>query len=346
MKGERYILRQRLISYAKHHGIRAAAEAFGCSRNTARKWLRRHAKEGRKGLHGKSRRPHTCPHKVPQKEEKQIVKLRKQTGAGAARLRYEWGVQRSEGAIKRILRDHHLLRTRKKKHKTKKQLAEIKRTWPLFGQLSMDTKYLTDIPVYWPQMQQFDLPHFQYTVREVVSGLCFTGYADEISKTYAALMAELVCSHLAHSGIELKRVEWQTDNGSEFLEGHLQRGMPSAVKALGCGHHYIPPKAHTWQSDVETVHSLQEYEFFDRALFASQNDFWRQLQVYWLYFNLARPNRNKRKMTPLQIIQSKEPTISPSVASWTALDLGRALALYSHSSYLRVGHDLPAPPSS
>jgi transposase len=344
MNGNRYFQRQDVVRHAGQHGVRAAARFYACSRNTIRKWIRRARDEGSAGLHGRSRRPHRCPHQVPPDEERAIVALRRKTGAGAARLRYEWHVPRSECAIKRILRQHHLIQPRKRKHKTKKQLSAVKRLWPLFGQLCHDTKYLTDIPTYWPQMRRLGLPRFQYTVREVVSGLTFTGYADEISKTYATLMAELVCAHLAWCGVDLRTVTWQTDNGSEFKEDAQERGMPSAVRLLGCQHRYIPPKAHTWQSDVETVHRLQEDEFFDRALFASRIDFWHQNQTYWLYFNTARPNRNKNYQTPLAIIQQRNPRISPFIASFPVLDLGQTLALYSRRSFLGVGHDVPAPP--
>ena len=33
-------------------------------------------------------------------------------------------------------------------------------------------------------MTGMDLPRFQYTARDVTSGLVFVAYADEISKTY------------------------------------------------------------------------------------------------------------------------------------------------------------------
>ena len=110
------------------------------------------------------------------------------------------------------------------KHKTKKALREVKRSWKLFSQVSADTKYLNDIPKYWPQMQHLRLPRFQYTAREVVSGLCFTGYADELSKTYSTLLAEQVSAHLAFHGVELADVEWQTDNGIEYLDKPQHRG--------------------------------------------------------------------------------------------------------------------------
>ncbi len=46
---------------------------------------------------------------------------------------------------------------------------------------------LNAIAHYWPPMTHLKLPRFQYTVREPVSGACFTGYADERSKSYATL---------------------------------------------------------------------------------------------------------------------------------------------------------------
>ena len=139
---------------------------------------------------------------------------------------------------------HGLVRPRKKKHHTKRCLRLVKAQWRLFQQLVADTKYLQDIPFYWPQMRRWGLPLFQYTVRETVSGLCLTGYADERSKSYAVLLAERVSAHLAWHGVDLSGVEWQTDNGSEFLEDDHQRGLPSLVRTLGSGHHYIPPKVH------------------------------------------------------------------------------------------------------
>ena len=48
-----------------------------------------------------------------------------------------------------------------------------------------------------------------------------------------------------------------------------------------------------WQSDVETVHRLQEDEFFDREGFVGRAEFWAKVTTYRRYFNIARPNRNK-----------------------------------------------------
>jgi transposase-like protein len=336
-------LHQKLVAHARQHGIKAAARVFGCSRNTVRKWLRRAPPGQPSALAERSRRPHRCPHQTAAAHTGIVVRLRRQTGFGAERLKHEFHLRPSVGAIKRILRQHGLVRPRPKKHARKKALRHLKKTWPLFGQLVIDTKYLQDIPHYWPQMTHLRLPRFQYTVREPVSGVCFPGYADELSKTYAILLAEQVSAHLVEHGVALARVTWQSDNGGEFQGNAQQQGLPAVVRALGSDHRFIPPKAYTWQSDVETVHRLVEDEFFDRECFGDRAQFWAKVRTYWYYFNLARPNRGKEWQTPLQLLQRAR--LAPALAAWTALDL---TAL--HSQYFprytphKRGHDLPVHP--
>ena len=69
----------------------------------------------------------------------------------------------------------------------------------------------------------------------------------------------------------------------------------------------IPPAAHTYQSDVETVHRLEEDEFFDLEDFSSRGEFLAKVHTYQLYFNLARPNSHKENQSPWQIIERLAP---------------------------------------
>ena len=99
-------------------------------------------------------------------------------------------------------------------------------------------------------------------------------------------------AHLAACGVSLEEVGFQTDNGSEYAGGQDRRGAPHGfkptVEARRVRHNFIPPSAHTYQSDVETVHRLCEDEFFDREDFASRAHFIHKAHSYWLYFNDAR----------------------------------------------------------
>ncbi len=200
MKTDRYFLRQKLVTYAR---------AFGCSRNTVRKWFRRYRPSTPHSLLSQSTHPHRCPHKVSHAVEGLVVRLRRQNGFGAERLKREFQIPCGVSAIRRILRSHGLVRLRKRKHQTKRCLRAVKAPWRLFELLVADTKYLQDIPAYWPQMRRLELSQFQYTACEPLSGLCLPGYADELSKpsstrprccvrqSYAVWLAEQVSAHVA-----------------------------------------------------------------------------------------------------------------------------------------------------
>jgi len=343
MRADRHWLHQKLVAFARANGLKAAAREFGCSRNTVRKWMRRYVPGKPSSLREQSRRPKHSPNQIPSGLEGQIIKLRRQTGFGAERLQHEFLLPCSHNAIARVLRQRNLVQPRKKKPITKQHLRSVKRQWRVFQQLSTDTKFLQDIPHYWPQMVHLKLPRFQYTSREPVSGACFTGYADELSKTYATFLAEQISVHLAGHGVDLSGVMWQTDNGSEFSQNQHEQGLPATVRALGSDHRYIPPKRYTWQSDVETVHRLVEDEFFDRETFTGPADFWAKITTYWFYFNLVRPNRGKEWQSPLQILQTTAPHLVGAVLNWQPLDLSKRHHLYLPKPNHR-GHDLPSFP--
>jgi transposase len=282
--------RLRLVTHARQHGIKATARAFRTTVPTVRKWLRRYEAQGLKGLQELSRAARSCPHKIVGELAQKVVELRRQLPTfGARRLKREWDLPLGHGAIERILHEHGLIRPRRRKYQKKQDLAAFKATWALFQQISADTKDLDDIPHYWPQMKARGLPLVQYTAREVRSGLQFLCYAGHRSAEASELFAQRIQIHLQRCGVNLKDVTWQTDNGSEFI-GELQPDgsrshFPAAVTYFGSQHERIPPGAHTYQSDVETVHRLIEDEFFDLETFSSRADFLAKASLYQLYFN-------------------------------------------------------------
>ena len=305
-----YNHRLRLVQHARQHGIKPAARAFATTVPTVRKWLRRFQQLGLKGLREHSRAHLQCPHKTSPEIEQQVLALREKLPTfGAARLKREFDLPISHMAIQRIWREHGLIRKRRKKYKRKQDLASVKATWRLFQQISADTKDLCDIPLFWPQAQSLHLPLVEYTAREVRSGLLFWAFAQKRSAAASAVFAARIQQHLDRWGVNLRDLAWQTDNGSEFIGGHDPLGHRTGFPAaLGDSQHLrIPPAAHTYQSDVETVHRLVEDEFFDLETFASRSEFLAKAQTYQLYFNLARPNSHKEFQTPWQIIERLAP---------------------------------------
>jgi transposase len=305
-----YNHRLRLVQHARQHGIKPTARAFTTTVPTVRKWLRRFQQRGPSGLREHSRAHRHCPHKTSVQIEQQVLALRQKLPTfGAARLKREFDLPVSHMAIQRIWREHGLIRKRRKKYKRKQDLAAVKATWRLFQQISADTKDLCDIPQFWPQAQSLRLPLVEYTAREVRSGLLFWAFAQKRSAAASAVFAARIQQHLDRWGVNLRDLAWQTDNGSEFIGGHDRLGHRTGFPAaLGDSQHLrIPPAAHTFQSDVETVHRLVEDEFFDLETFASRGEFLAKAQTYQLYFNLARPNSHKEFQTPWQIIERLAP---------------------------------------
>ena len=304
-----YNHRLRLVHSARQLGIKPAARLFRTTVPTVRKWLRRYQQQGPRGLIELSRAPHHQPGKTPPAIEQRVLALRQQLPTfGARRLIREFDLPLSHRALERIWRQHGLLRPRHRKYQRKQDLAHIKATWRVFQQISADTKDLNDIPHYWPQAQAFDLPAVEYTARDVRSGLLFWAFAQRRSAAASSVFAARIQQHLERCGVSLRDLVWQTDNGGEFVGSFDRQGRRIGFPAaLGDSQHVrIPPAAHTFQSDVETVHRLVEDEFFDLESFSSRGDFLAKSFTYQLYFNLARPNSHKQYLTPWQIIEQLE----------------------------------------
>jgi transposase len=300
-----YNHRLRLVESARQRGIKPTARLFQTTVPTVRKWLRRFQQQGLRGLIELSRAPHHQPLKTSPEIEQQVVALRQQLFTfGARRLIREFDLPLSHRALERIWRQHGLLRKRHRKYQRKQDLAHIKATGRVWQQISADTKDLDDIPHYWPQAQLLDLPAIEYTARDVRSGLLFLAFAQRRSASASAVFAARIQQHLQRCGVSLRDLVWQTDNGGEFIGSYDRKGHRTGFPAaLGDSQHVrIPPAAHTFQSDVETVHRLIEDEFFDLESFADRADFLSKAFTYQLYFNLARPNTHKQNQIVEQLL--------------------------------------------
>lgn len=310
------ILRLRMAVHAREHGVKPAARAFHTTVKTVRKWLRRF--DGKlDSLRGISRAPHQQPRRLSTAQEQVVLRAKRACPRfSARRLKLEFDLPYAVKTIRRVCRDHGLLRVwRRKKPQTKRCLREVKKLWPLFHQIDADTKNLGDIPEYWTPMRARGLPQHQYTARDVSTGLLFLGYAQELSLTYATIFAERIIHHLQLCGLDLGHVTWQTDNGSEFI-GSWQAKHDSAFtmavqRVPGQIHRTIPPGQHRFQADVETVHNLMEQEFYEIERFDTPDNFLAKANHYQWWFNLARKNSAKENQTPWQLAKQKHPKLNP-----------------------------------
>ena len=313
------LLRLRLVQRAQRDGVKPAARAFQVTPKTVRKWVARF--DGSlESLREKSRAPHRWPRKLSAQAEQTLVDLKVRRRAWSARrLKRDFQLPWSVKAIRRVFRDHGLSRRyRRRKHETKRCLREVKKHWRLFQQIDVDTKHLNDIPEYWVGLKSRHLPRYQYTARDVTTGLLFLGFADELSLTHATLFAERILAHLKACGVRLNRTTWQSDNGAEFVGSWQAKDDSAFTKAIeavpGQRHRTIPPGQHRFQADVETVHSLMETEFYEIEDFRDRPDFLTKATDYNRWFNLARKNSGKEDQTPWQLVRQKHPKAHPLLA--------------------------------
>jgi transposase len=344
------LLRYEMVKYAQRYGVKPAARVFQTTPKTVRKWLSRWQPGSLQGLDDRRQGDRARPSKIDPQQRELAIKLKRRLKSwGAQRIREQFDLTISAKAIRKVWRQEGLLRRKRRKHKTKQDLRAVKARWRLFEQLDIDTKYLFDIPEYWPQMKRHHLPQYQYTAREVVSGLMFVGYAQECSLAYATLFAEIIIDHLRACGVRLSGSRFQTDNGSEFIGSWSAKEdslFTTTVTAChGLEHHTIPSGAHTHQADVETVHRLIEDEFFEIETFRSTSELISKASAYTLWFNVARKNSYKKHQTPAHIIHQRDPTINRRVSALPALPLDLILSKKRKKPNLR-GYDVVTYPSA
>lgn len=340
--------RYQMVIHAKEHGVKPTARLYATSPKTVRKWLRRFKGGGYQTLGDLSRRPQNSPKAIADNLAKKIIGLKtKYKRLGAKQVKILENLDVSSKTIRKIWRKNGVSsRMRRKKHVTKQNLREIKKQFALFERVSEDTKDLFDIPEYWPQMRLKRLPKTQYTFREVSCGVQFLGFADERSLTHSKLFAEYVNEHLKKYGLIVEQGIRQTDNGSEYC-GSWSAKKPSAytlsIESAKLIHGTIPPGAHRFQSDVETVHNLIEVEFYEIEKFVDRTDFMEKTHTYQLFFNLERPNTYKENKCPWQLAQEKRPDIPKEALMLPPVDL-EALLNKKLAHLAKGGYDVSSNP--
>jgi len=327
--------RYQMVQYTFKHGVKPTARVFHTSPPVVRKWLGRFKENGYEGLLDLSRKPYHSPRATAQNIKDHIVGLKKKyRRLGAEQVKTLEGLTQAPKTIRKFWREAGVSnRRRRKKYITKRNLREIKKQFYLFQQSCEDTKDLTDIPEYWPQMKRLNLPSIQYTRREVSCGILFLGFANELSLIHATLFAAYINYQLTkYKALSDLSTYCQTDNGVEFC-GSWNAKEPSAytktVESLpGQTHVTIFPGAHRMQADVETVHGLMETEFYEIETFTDRADFIAKAYTYQLFFNLERPNTYKEVKTPWQLAQEKKPDLDKRLLMTATVDLDVILNAY------------------
>jgi len=349
-KEHKFEVKKAVVLEAIKNGIKPTVRRHAIARNTIRTWLRRFRISGNEGLKDQRNGPDHIPHKTSQAIEAQVIAARREAPCyGPKRLQFFFKLSCSKGAIQRILKVHHLTRkNRKKKHK-KQDLRQIKQEYKSLSHIQMDVKHLRDMPNYWGQQKEFQLPKYQYTMRDVKSGMLFLGFSDELSELNARTMVEQLLQHLySHLPFPMQEIIIQTDNGAEFGGTNRKTISPftKLIENYGAQQLFIPPSTPNANADVESLHDTIEEEFFNLTQFSSREDFFHKAESYRLFYNLKRPNYSKGAKTPFLISQQEFPhsNVTVQAALFKVLDLDKINILLTVSGYNKGGQSLPVFP--
>ncbi len=165
-------IRLRIVHEAQSTSKSQVARRWGMSRRIVGKWVARYQAQGYAGLNNRSRAPKSPHGGLSESDRKAIVALRKKYPTlGAARLKPMLQLSWSVKTLYRVWHQEGLVRRRRRKHVTKKNLREQKKKLQLGELVCIDTKDLDDIPELYADLIAHNLPKLQYTARDATSGL-------------------------------------------------------------------------------------------------------------------------------------------------------------------------------
>ena len=179
----------------------------------------------------------------------------------------------------------------------KQDLAHIKATWRLFQQISADTRTSTISPTTGPR------PDLRLPV--IDKGRCAAACSSSpLPRPFCCRQRPVRRPDPAHLSRGFAPRSGLADrHGGEFIGSYDRQGRRTGFPAaLGDSQHVrIPPAAHTFQSDVETVHRLVEDEFFVWIVLRPRR-LPRQSSHLQLYFTSSAPSTiplSRRALPPI-----------------------------------------------
>ena len=162
-------------------------------------------------------------------------------------------------------------------------------------------------------------------------------YADENTTTNAGIFAEYVIEHLKYYGVDVSKIEFQYDNGSEFI-GNVSKKegktpFQDRIDFHKLSHGRIPAARPTFNSDVESFHRIVEQEFYSCERFNDRTQFFGKAYSYQLFYNYFRPNSWKEDQTPWGIVKKAFPEIDRNVLNLQPIHLDLLTTQFIQGGY-------------
>ena len=268
--------RLEMVRFANENGIKVAARFYSCSKNTIKKWRRRYALYGLKGLVDISKKPKNSPKRIPQGDIDKITEVSKMAKEKKKHITVK-NVRKSskiddysDSTINRYINKAVGKKKNRKHDKNKGGDVSWKKKLLPWQLIQIDIKYLTDIdnlkPYFASAKNEFKgiKSKYQITARDVCTGAAIIAYCDEKSVTYTRMFLEKILYPFLKQfkELDLKSITIQTDNGKENTNRLAKTNGKEPEKSSFTvfvedkfkKHKLNIPGSPTYDSDVETFH--------------------------------------------------------------------------------------------
>ncbi|OAH64038.1 transposase [Dietzia cinnamea] len=285
---------------------RRAAERFGVSVTTARKWARRYRQLGKAGMIDRSSRPQHSPTRTPRRRERRVLGLRVSRRWGPARIAYHLGMQPS--TVHKILSRYGCVRlaftdpaTGTPVRAGKRQVRRFEHAAP--GDLvHVDIKKLGRIPDggghkvlgrakgrrnrragtgYW----------YIHNAVDDHSRLAYTELLEDERKETAAGFWHRAHAYFADAGITVRRV--LTDNGSCYRSHAFADALGPEIR-----HKRTRPYRPQTNGKVERYNRTMLEEWAYAAAYVSGSDRAARLPAFLHHYNFHRGHTALRGASP------------------------------------------------
>lgn len=268
--------RLEMVRFANENGIKKAARFYSCSKNTIKKWCRRYALYGLKGLIDKSRKSKNSPRRIKQEDIDKITEIsknakEKKKHITVKNVRKSSGIQDySDGTVNRYINKAVGKKKNRKQNQSKGGDVSWKKKLLPWQLIQIDIKYLTDIdnlkPYFASEENDFKgiKSKYQITARDVATGSVIVSYCDEKSVTYTRMFLETILYPFLKQfkELDLKTITIQTDNGKENTNRLAKTKGKEPEKSSFTvfvedkfkKHKLNIPGSPTYDSDVESFH--------------------------------------------------------------------------------------------
>lgn len=299
--------RQAIVKKAMKNGKSRAAELYGVSLSSVKRWCKRYDGKDWRSLVEKSHRPHSHPKQHTEEEEMIISKA-----FWAKYERYGWDGVYAEA------KEHGYTRSRSGMIYAAKRLELVKkskqrpprrhdRRYPELStpgeKVQVDVK---EVPYNCLRgdLLRYNKHLYQWTAIDECTRMRFVyGFEEHTPENSVKFLKMLV------KAFPFKLQTIQTDNGTEFTYKYIsdteECPFDKALRELKIEHKLIPPRTPWHNGKVERSHRNDQRYFYDWETFRSVDELNQKLTQHLIWSN-NKPMRTLNCKSPMAILAEKQ----------------------------------------